>query len=55
MRSGSHKDAARFADGREVSLQSLNPGIAATMFVPLPDFGLDQVEARAAGRDLVDA
>jgi hypothetical protein len=53
---GLHKDAVRFANGREVSLQSLNIGLSATMFVPLPDLGLDEIEARQVEtRELVDA
>ena len=41
LEGGLHKDAVRFANGRVISLQSLNPGLTATMFVPLPDLGLD--------------
>ena len=55
---GPHKDAVRFANGREISLQSLNPGLSATMFVPLPDLGLDKldkIEEQIETRDLVDA
>lgn len=52
---GLHKDAVRFANGREISLQSLNAGLTATMFVPLPDFGLDEIEVGAGSRELVDA
>jgi hypothetical protein len=50
-----HKDGVRFANGREVSLQSLNPGLTGTVFVPLPDFGLDKLELQVEDRDLVDA
>src|SRR5258708_19341306 len=32
--SGPHKDAVRFSDGKVISLQSLNPGLSATLFVP---------------------
>ena len=31
---GPHKDAVRFADGKVISLQSLNPGLTATLFIP---------------------
>jgi hypothetical protein len=58
LEGGLHKDAVRFANGREISLQSLNPGVAATMFVPLPDFGLDKLDKvrdEAIDRELVDA
>jgi hypothetical protein len=52
---GLHKDAVRFTNGREISLQSLNTGLTATMFIPLPDFGLDEIEAQGTTRALVDA
>lgn len=55
LEGGLHKDAVRFANGREISLQSLNAGLSATMFVPLPDFGLDKIEAGETVRELVDA
>lgn len=58
LEGGLHKDAVRFANGREISLQSLNPGLTATMFVPLPDLGLDKLDKVADEvfeRDLVDA
>jgi hypothetical protein len=58
LEGGLHKDAVRFANGREISLQSLNPGLTATMFVPLPDLGLDKLDKVAdeiIERDLVDA
>ncbi len=59
LEGGLHKDAVRFANGREVSLQSLNPGLTATMFVPLPDLGLDRLgefkDEDADARVLVDA
>jgi hypothetical protein len=58
LEGGLHKDAVRFANGREISLQSLNPGLSATMFVPLPDLGLDKldkIEEQIETRDLVDA
>ena len=55
---GPHKDAVRFADGKTISLQSLNPGLTATMFVPLPDLGLDRLDKVAdeiVDRELIDA
>lgn len=56
---GLHKDAVRFANGREISLQSLNPGLSATMFVPLPDLGLDRLDeikhTLVEDHDLIDA
>ena len=58
LEGGLHKDAVRFANGREISLQSLNPGLSAMMFVPLPDLGLDKLDKVAdelAERDLIDA
>jgi len=57
LEGGLHKDAVRFGNGREISLQSLTPGLMATMFMPLPDFGLDrlEIEEEPATRDLIDA
>jgi len=58
LEGGLHKDAVRFANGREISLQSLNPGLCATMFVPLPDLGLDKldkIDEQVETRELVDA
>ena len=59
LEGGLHKDAVRFANGREISLQSLNPGLTATMFVALPDLGLDKLDKVADeiadSRDLIDA
>jgi hypothetical protein len=58
LEGGLHKDAVRFANGREISLQSLNPGLTATLFVALPDLGLDRLddfEEPAATRELIDA
>jgi hypothetical protein len=58
LEGGLHKDAVRFDNGREISLQSLNPGLIATMFVPLPDLGLDRLdefEEPAMSRELIDA
>lgn len=49
----SHRDAVRFANGREVLLQGLNAGIVATLVEVLPEAeGLSEVRAR---RELVDA
>jgi len=59
LEGGLHKDAVRFTNGREISLQSLNPGLTATMFVVLPDLGLDRLDKVAdeiAGtHELIDA
>ena len=58
LEGGLHKDAVRLASGREISLQNLNPGLTAVMFVPLPDLGLDRldkVKDELAERDLIDA
>jgi len=58
LEGGLHKDAVRFGNGREISLQSLNPGLTATMFVALPDLGLnrlDEFEDPASSRELIDA
>ena len=52
--SGPHKDAVRFADGKVISLQSLNPGLTATMFVPAARDLITDIEGITA-RDLVDA
>jgi len=51
-----HRDAVRFANGREVLLQSLNVGLAATVidFVP-SSVTIPGAEARRAPADLVDA
>ncbi len=47
-----HRDAVRFANGKEVLLQSLNVGITAEMVSSISD--LSDVEARPI-RELVDA
>jgi len=52
--SGPHKDAVRFADGKVISLQSLNPGLTATMFVQAARDLINDIESHTA-RDLVDA
>jgi hypothetical protein len=51
-----HRDAVRFANGREVLLQSLNAGIAATVidFVP-SSVTIPKAEVRHSPADLVDA
>lgn len=51
-----HRDAVRFANGREVLLQSLNAGIAASVLDFMP--GAEEtpkVRARRSPADLVDA
>jgi hypothetical protein len=49
----SHRDAVRFANGREVLLQGLNAGIVATLVEALPEAeGLSEVRTQ---RELVDA
>ncbi|TAJ33506.1 MAG: hypothetical protein EPO67_07585 [Reyranella sp.] len=49
----SHRDAVRFANGREVLLQGLNAGTVATLIEALPEAeGLSEVRAQ---RELVDA
>lgn len=51
-----HRDAVRFANGREVLLQSLNAGIAATVLGFMPDFEeMPKTRARRSPADLVDA
>jgi len=52
--SGPHKDAVRFADGKVISLQSLNPGLTATMFVPAARDLIKDIEGLTV-RDLIDA
>jgi hypothetical protein len=52
---GPHKDAVRFADGKVISLQSLNPGLTATMFVPAARDLINDIEDRRTVRDLIDA
>jgi hypothetical protein len=47
-----HRDAVRFANGKEVLLQSLNAGITAEMVSSISD--LTDVEARPI-RELIDA
>ena len=47
-----HRDAVRFANGKEVMLQRLNAGVTAVMVAPISD--LTEVEARPS-RELVDA
>jgi hypothetical protein len=51
---GPYRDAVRFADGREVLLQRLNPGATATVLGIAS--GIErEIEAATASRDLVDA
>ena len=52
---GPHKDAVRFADGKTISLQSLNPGLTATLFVPAARDLIKYIEGHEAARDLIDA
>ena len=54
LESGPHKDAVRFANGREISLQSLNAGITAVM-LPAERIELPRSEVRRETRELVDA
>ena len=49
----SHRDAVRFANGREVLLQGLNAGIVATLVEVLPR-GRDLLDVQAQ-RELADA
>jgi hypothetical protein len=51
---GPHKDAVRFADGKTISLQSLNPGLTASLFVPAARDLIKDIESRPA-RELIDA
>src|SRR5262249_37762824 len=60
LEAGLHKDAVRFSNGKVISLQSLNPGIKATMTVPLEKrlgLDLDAGESKSAARvrELIDA
>jgi hypothetical protein len=52
---GPHKDAVRFSDGKTISLQSLNPGLTATMIAPAVLDLIEGIEAQAEVRDLIDA
>jgi hypothetical protein len=52
---GPHKDAVRFPDGKTISLQSLNPGLTATMFAPAVHDLIQDIESRGAVRALIDA
>ncbi len=53
---GPHKDAVRFANGRDVCLQSLNTGLTAVVLSLSPELRESGGETTAAGmRDLVDA
>ncbi len=54
LESGPHKDAVRFANGREISLQSLNAGLTAVM-LPAEAIELPRSESRHETRELVDA
>jgi len=49
----SHRDAVRFANGREVLLQGLNIGIVATLIGATPE--IEDLPAVRARRELVDA
>ena len=53
--SGPHKDALRFADGKVISLQSLNPGLTATLFAPAARDLIERIEKSRMVRDLIDA
>lgn len=58
LETGPHKDAVRFTNGKEVSLQSLNAGLTATMMVDeIIDFEDDESgeAVREETRELVDA
>jgi hypothetical protein len=52
---GPHKDAVRFPDGKTISLQSLNPGLTATLFVPAMRDLIESLDAHHTARDLIDA
>lgn len=53
LEEGPHHDGVRFADGREISLQRLGPGVDATV---IDDLAQPRAEpARAVARELVDA
>jgi hypothetical protein len=54
LESGPHKDAVRFASGKEISLQSLNAGLTAVM-LPAETIELPRAEVRRETRELVDA
>ena len=51
---GPHKDAVRFTDGKTISLQNLNPGLTATLFVPAARDLINDIE-RHPVRELIDA
>jgi hypothetical protein len=58
LETGLHKDAVRFTSGKTISLQSLNPGITAVMFVPAEDeidLDIGGSEPAPRVRELVDA
>lgn len=53
---GPHKDAVRFANGRDVCLQSLNTGLGAIVLSLTPEFrDIGGEKAAPATRELVDA
>ena len=54
--SGPHKDAVRFSDGKVISLQSLNPGLTATMFSPAARDLIEEIDSSSRSvRELIDA
>jgi hypothetical protein len=56
LETGLHKDAVRFASGKTISLQSLNPGVKAVMFVPAEEeIDIRGSEPARRVRELVDA
>jgi len=56
LETGLHKDAVRFANGKTISLQSLNPGIKAEMLVDEEiDLDIGHSEPVRRIRELVDA
>jgi len=61
LETGLHKDAVRFANGKIVSLQSLNAGLTASLVVVELELGMDDLftdgdePSAAPVRELIDA
>lgn len=50
-----YRDAVRFENGRELLLQSLNPGVTATVLAFVADQLDEQIGGESADKELIDA
>ncbi len=49
-----YRDAVRFSNGRELLLQSLNPGVTATVLAFVSDIAGEQLDTAMSERELVE-